>query len=220
MSDTDGKQRTLTAQGEDRRAEIVDAATSLFSEHGYAATRMTDIADRAGVTKGLLYWYFENKEALIVEILTETREHLRRAQISAVADIADPLAQLYVGTAASVRFIMERYRLYVLRGEPSERSLFTVLGESGQVHAIDTSRAIARGQETGIIRTGVSPMVMAYANAGVVNNLCTASFYGGIDEPIESVMREAASYVLHACAARTEDADAVEAQYLDRILTP
>jgi AcrR family transcriptional regulator len=52
-----------------RPAEIVDAALACFSERGFAATRLEDIARRAGVTKGTLYLYFQSKEDLFKEVV-------------------------------------------------------------------------------------------------------------------------------------------------------
>lgn len=47
-----------------RPGELIEAALAVFVERGYAATRMDDVAKYAGVTKGTMYLYFENKEAL------------------------------------------------------------------------------------------------------------------------------------------------------------
>jgi len=52
-----------------RPSEILAAALSTFVEHGYAATRLEEVARRAGVTKGTLYIYFESKEALFKEVV-------------------------------------------------------------------------------------------------------------------------------------------------------
>lgn len=49
---------------EARPAELAAAALELFVEKGYAATRLDDVAARAGVGKGTVYLYFESKEAL------------------------------------------------------------------------------------------------------------------------------------------------------------
>src|SRR6516164_2295386 len=46
---------------EARPSEILDAALDCFAEHGFAATRLDDVAHRAGITKGTLYLYFPNK---------------------------------------------------------------------------------------------------------------------------------------------------------------
>jgi AcrR family transcriptional regulator len=54
---------------EDRPQEITDAAFAAFAENGYAATRVEDVARRAGVSKGLLYLYFETKEDLFKAVV-------------------------------------------------------------------------------------------------------------------------------------------------------
>jgi AcrR family transcriptional regulator len=54
-----------------RPAEIAEAALELFVEHGFAATRMEEIARRAGVTKGTVYLYFPSKEDLFRAVVKE-----------------------------------------------------------------------------------------------------------------------------------------------------
>lgn len=56
---------------EARPAELTAAALSLFVEKGFAATRLEDIAERAGVSKGTLYLYFDGKEALFKAVIQE-----------------------------------------------------------------------------------------------------------------------------------------------------
>ena len=71
-----------------RPAELLDAALDAFVERGYAATRLEDVAARAGVSKGTLYLYYANKEELfkavvrrsIAPLIAETREHIERSQ--------------------------------------------------------------------------------------------------------------------------------------------
>lgn len=52
-----------------RPEEIIAAALDLFVERGYATTRLDDVAARAGVSKGTLYLYFENKEDLFKAVV-------------------------------------------------------------------------------------------------------------------------------------------------------
>ena len=54
---------------EDRPAEITAAAFEEFAENGYDATRVDDVARRAGVSKGLLYLYFKTKEELFKAVI-------------------------------------------------------------------------------------------------------------------------------------------------------
>src|SRR5271168_3197848 len=53
----------------ERPHEILEAAFNEFSRHGYAVTTLDRIAERAGVTKGTIYVYFENKEHLFISMV-------------------------------------------------------------------------------------------------------------------------------------------------------
>ncbi len=61
---------------EDRREQIMDAALRVFARKGYARASNKDIAREAGITPGLIYHYFESKEALLKAIF-EDRSPLR-----------------------------------------------------------------------------------------------------------------------------------------------
>lgn len=56
----------------DRPEEILTAALDAFADRGFAATTLEDIAQRAGVTKGTIYLYFENKEAVFQAVVRES----------------------------------------------------------------------------------------------------------------------------------------------------
>ena len=54
-----------------RPGELLDAALALFVEKGFAATRVEEVAARAGVSKGTLFLYFESKEELLKAVVHE-----------------------------------------------------------------------------------------------------------------------------------------------------
>ena len=54
-----------------RPGEILEAALDCFAERGFAATRLEDVAARAGVTKGTAYLYFKNKEDLFKAVVSD-----------------------------------------------------------------------------------------------------------------------------------------------------
>lgn len=54
---------------DERPHEILKAALEVFTTHGYAATRLDDVAERAGIAKGTIYLYFTSKEELFVEVV-------------------------------------------------------------------------------------------------------------------------------------------------------
>lgn len=55
----------------EKRSEIVDAARSLFVDDGYEHTPMGRIATAAGVTTNTIYWYFGDKDELLVGVLDD-----------------------------------------------------------------------------------------------------------------------------------------------------
>src|SRR6201997_5293119 len=67
----------------DRPKEILEAAFEEFSRNGYAATALDQVAERAGVTKGTIYVYFENKEHLFISMVRE----LTKATLDTVLDM-------------------------------------------------------------------------------------------------------------------------------------
>ena len=203
--------RVLTRQGEDRRAELLAHAERLLLERGVAGTRMRDIAEAAGVAKGLVYWYFDSKDALLLAIVLDVRERLRAAQIHAIGDIAEPLDQLYVGTELSVRFIDEHWNLYtLLQSGFTDPAHADALGESAHVHALDTIAVVEAGQAVGTIRTE-DPNVLAHANQGVVNHFVLSCRRGHLPD-VGTAAHAAARTVVHIAAASAHGAAATIAR--------
>jgi AcrR family transcriptional regulator len=88
-----------------RPAEILSAALDCFAERGFAATRLEDVAARAGVTKGTLYLYFPGKEALFKALVRlELLPNLERLEAAAAGPgtAADMLARLVAVWAGHV----------------------------------------------------------------------------------------------------------------------
>lgn len=57
-----------------RPSEILEAALRVFSERGYRATRLEEVGEAAGVTKGTIYHYFTNKEELLLRAIEHYHE--------------------------------------------------------------------------------------------------------------------------------------------------
>jgi AcrR family transcriptional regulator len=62
------------AKTKDRHQEILDAAARVITDRGLADTRISDIAERCGVSPGLILYYFESKDRLLVEALTSAND--------------------------------------------------------------------------------------------------------------------------------------------------
>lgn len=63
--------RSNLRRDNDRPRQILEAALQIFCAHGFEATRLEDIADRAGVSKATIYLYFESKEDLLYALIRE-----------------------------------------------------------------------------------------------------------------------------------------------------
>ena len=93
--------RRRARRKEARPGEILAAALALFAAHGFAATRLEDVADRAGVSKGTIYLYFPTKEALF-------RAVVRQGIVPNIAAMEE-LAAAHTGSSATlVREIANR----------------------------------------------------------------------------------------------------------------
>jgi AcrR family transcriptional regulator len=90
---------------EDRPEEILDAAFDVFGEQGFARTRLEDVAQRAGVSKGTLYLYFDSKETLF-------REMVRAKAVAALKE-GKAFVESFEGTNRDllVAFLQRMYRV-------------------------------------------------------------------------------------------------------------
>ncbi len=71
-------------QSEATRTALLQAARELFSEHGYAGTGTEDIAQRAGVTRGALYYQFRDKPGLFRAVLEDLNLNISTQVVSAM----------------------------------------------------------------------------------------------------------------------------------------
>src|ERR1700749_1394744 len=91
MSETRIPSARWRRRPEERTPEILAAALECFAKGGFSGTRMDDVAAAAGVTKGTLYLYFPNKEALfeavvrsgVLPILEMAQDHVAQSDQSA-----------------------------------------------------------------------------------------------------------------------------------------
>lgn len=74
--------------------EITHAAMTIFSQKGYAATSVEQIAETAGIGKGTIYEYFETKEDIFVAVILEWTSQEKNKLINQLEGIDDPIKQL------------------------------------------------------------------------------------------------------------------------------
>ena len=157
----------------DKRRQILDAAIRVFARQGFHSTRVSDIADEAGVAYGLVYHYFKSKDEVLNELFSERWSLLLAAIGEADQEGASPRAKL----EAVAGFIVDSYR-----HDPELMKVIIVevtraANSFGRTHLPEIRRAydsiariVAEGQEAGVFRRDIDP------------DFASMSFYGAIEQ--------------------------------------
>jgi len=98
----------------ERRRKILDAAKRIFKSKGIEEASIRKIALEAGVTTGAIYPYFDGKEEIYAELLSESLEHLYSQVAEAAARVADGVGALQSSSAAFYEYYEKRIFEYEL----------------------------------------------------------------------------------------------------------
>ena len=164
MSAADRRQREREA----RREAILDAAESIVRAHGFNALTMDLVATHAELSKGALYLYFANKDALCAAIAVRVMHHfLSRLEgqadaphgLAQVRRIMETYAAFFVERPQSFRFLVE----WLLSGnEPEQSSPSYEAYEANLSRIIHlVTQAIDRGKADGTIRDDLNTALLA-----------------------------------------------------------
>lgn len=164
------------ADKERRRHDLLEAAKALFADRGFQATTMADVARQAGVSYGVVYWYFESKDDLFHALMAAEEAHLRE-RISAAVAAEPPGASLRRGLQGAVRATFEYFdddrasanllfRDSFTLSDDFERHLFGIYGRF-----IDQLESGVRSaQEAGGVRPAPSRLV-AFSAAAIISQM-------------------------------------------------
>ena len=151
---------------------ILAAARDEFAEHGLGGARMDRIAERAGLNKRLIYYYFEDKDRLFQAVLEQAYLHIRQEERK--------LNLLGLKPAEALRRLVEFTWNYYL-SHPEFLSLLKSENLQAARHLQDSERArelnspliatlgeiLERGRKEGIFRGGVDPLQLYVSIAGL-----------------------------------------------------
>ncbi|HKB54212.1 MAG TPA: TetR/AcrR family transcriptional regulator [Ramlibacter sp.] len=154
------------------QSTILAAARDEFAEHGLGGARMDRIAERAGLNKRLIYYYFEDKDRLFQAVLEQTYRHIR--------DQERELNLLALRPADAVRRLVEFTWDYYL-ANPGFLSLLNTENLQAARHLQNSKRAremnspliatlgeiLERGRKEGSFRGGVDPLQLYVSIAGL-----------------------------------------------------
>ena len=130
----------------ERERQLLDLAGELFSERGYAGTSMDALADRAGVTKPVIYNLFGSKAGLFAACTSELGERLFETVAAAVVGIDDTEELIRAGSLAFFAFIRENAGLWIAAygtGDATQNASEQVAAELQEI----------RGRQNALVQT-------------------------------------------------------------------
>lgn len=98
------------------RARILEAAVDLFAERGFFACRVADVAQRAGMSAGNVYWHFDSKEALLGAILTEGYGRLEAMTAEVAAEYGPARRKLEILVQRTIALYEQNARFTAIVG--------------------------------------------------------------------------------------------------------
>jgi AcrR family transcriptional regulator len=190
-------------QASDARTRVLDAAVDLFAEHGYDATSVSQVINRAGVAKGGFYHHFASKEALLYEVYGDligrqlaSMDEIIARRLAPADSLRALIADLVETTAASARpalvFWREMHRLGDERTAEYRRA-------RRRYH--DTVRRLIRdAQASGTFAAVASADTVTFTIFGYVNELPLWYRPSGRQRPVQ-LAAELADLILAALEA-------------------
>jgi AcrR family transcriptional regulator len=154
----------------DRRDRILDAASSVFAEKGFAGARVDDIASRAGVNKAMLYYHVGDKTALYSAVLLRNFERVRGALDEALATGGSARARLEAVITALTRMVQRHpdHPRMMLREIASGAASLEPEVLAAMLEVVGVVRAlIAEGTATGEFRA-IDPVLTHLTLVGAV----------------------------------------------------
>ena len=176
----------MTADDKPRR--ILDAAVRVFAERGYDAARVGDIAKEAGVAYGLVYHYYESKEAVLEAVFREAWGRLLAAVALAEESGENASEQLEL----VVKIVLRAWRddpdlvRLLVREVTRNPHIQDELDEIGQAFA-SLERMVRRGQADGTFRAELDPKLAAWMLYGALEEVLTGWVLGQLPDDAAAV---------------------------------
>ncbi len=196
LADSAANDRPLTARGKERRTQLMDFAARRFAAQGYHPTSVAEIVDGCGVGKGVFYWYFESKEALMHQILRDANYSLRRRQQMSLRSEPDPIRRLELGMHATMHWYAEnRHMVNVFQFAVSETEFADTLRHSQENSLNDAIKHVNDAMLAGRIRQA-DPVVLTQALMGVTSAMVRA-FVVASDADPDKVADDTIAFVFY-----------------------
>jgi AcrR family transcriptional regulator len=162
-----------TGRGERTRDELMDAATEVFWDKGYVDTRVADIAERAGVSHGTFYTYFDSKEAVLWAIAADLNEALSRTSRGVRAEVdGDEVRAIELANRRYLQTYLDNRKVMRLMEEVA--SFNPEMRKARQLSRVrfvtQTTRSIERMQAAGVADAELDATYAAHALVSMVSH--------------------------------------------------
>lgn len=104
---TDGRSVRAERRRQERRAQIIDAATRRIAEQGYVNTSVADVIDEAGVSRGTFYLYFDSRDALFEQIVDSFVDEIEGAIVPVTMQDDAPALRFYENFRRAVELLAD-----------------------------------------------------------------------------------------------------------------
>lgn len=171
----------------DKREAILRAAIKVFARKGYFNSKVADIAGEAGIADGTVYLYFKSKDEILHSIFDRAMAEFIAEGRREIANITDPseklhrIAELHLAKLGADRDMAIVFQVE-LRGSTKFMQEFSAAGFGEYLDII--RKTIAEGQESGVFRSDLKPIV------------CAKILYGALDEMVTNWILSNKSYEL------------------------
>jgi AcrR family transcriptional regulator len=166
------RERVLSRDPEATRAAILAAATDEFAAYGLGGARVDRIAERAGINKRMLYYYFGQKEELFLAVLERAYENIRGEEQKLNLTQVEPIEAIRRLIGFTWDYYLENPAfLNLLNSENLHRARH--LKRSSKVRSLHSpfvatiAEVLDRGVRSGLFRAGVDPIQLYISIAGI-----------------------------------------------------
>ena len=160
----------------DKRAAILDAATTVFAKRGYFSAQVADVARGAGVAAGTVYLYFRSKDDILTSIFDRTMKEAIDEGRAAIAGLTDPVERLRrIARTHLTRLGRDRNLAIVFQVELRQTTKFmerfSATGFRDYLAIIQGT--IEDGQSAGVFRKSFDARTAAKVFFGAVDEMAT-----------------------------------------------
>src|SRR4051812_14378577 len=182
--DSDAQNGPRSRKGVQTRARLLDAAKEIFEENGFLEARITDIAERAGLSHGAFYHYFDSKEQVfreIAEMLDDQLAEPMESVIFAPGSSTNPRERLFTALRAHLERYREEAKIMAVIEQVSryDEHVAAVRSARSQRHREQIESSIRGMQRRGLSDSSLDPKIAAAALASMVERFAEMALAQG-----------------------------------------